>query len=292
MVQTYFPFSAGSGDGITEERWTKMAKYWLGTGVLQAELNKLQVYADSTGMQVKVKTGAAWIQGHYYESSAEEILPIATANATNPRIDRIILRLNWTDNTIGLAVLQGTPAASPTAPAVTRNFAQWELSLAQVRVNAGVITITAANVTDERTFTNLFSRSYLSLVQTLQEVIAHNTWTKLSFSEFTDLRGEYNSTTKTITVLETGVYLLYGYANWFSGQAVTGKDYKYAVYINGTLYYYNLINYNAATAYDNEDNGLIVTRLNAGDTIEVYAFQNTGVTKNIANHKFAMAQIA
>lgn len=291
MVQSYFPFSAGQGDGITEERWTKMAKYWLGTGVIQAELNKLQVYADSSGMQAKVKTGAAWIQGHYYESSEEVFLPIVTADVTNPRIDRIIIRLDWSNNTMELAVLQGVPAVSPTAPAVTRNFSIWELSLAQVRVNAGATTIAAANVTDERIFTNMVDRSYISAVQTNQEVIGNNTWTKLSFSDVNDRLSEYNATDKKITIKRKDVYVLYGYFNWFDGQAVAGVDYKYGFYINGSLYYYPLIALNPSSTADNERSGMLFLELDAGDTIEIYAYQNTGVTKNIANHKFALAQI-
>lgn len=152
MAQTYFPFDSGQGANITEAQWQKMAQYWLNTGVIKGVLNELLVYADSTGMQVKVKSGDAWINGHFYESDAEEILAIGTADSTNPRIDRVIIRLDWTANTIQLAVLQGTPAVSPLAPALTQNSSRWEISLAQVRVNAGVTTITAANITVERNY--------------------------------------------------------------------------------------------------------------------------------------------
>jgi hypothetical protein len=152
MAQTYYPFDSGAGANVTEAQWSKMAQNWLATGVIKAYLNELQVYADSTGMQTKVKSGAAWIKGHYFDSDAEEVIAIGSADSTNPRIDRVIIRLDWTANTIQLAVLQGTPAVSPTAPALTQNTAKWEISLAQVRVNATVTTIAATNVTDERTF--------------------------------------------------------------------------------------------------------------------------------------------
>lgn len=155
MAQFSLPFD---NQDTWEDGWRKMAKHWLATGVLRNEFNELSVYADSTGMQVKVNTGAAWIQGHYYESNALETLPIATANATNPRIDRIILRGDWNDNYIQLTVLQGVPAVSPVAPAVTKNSSRWELPLAQVRVNAGVMTITAGSVTDERVIAQFETR--------------------------------------------------------------------------------------------------------------------------------------
>jgi hypothetical protein len=101
-------------------------------------------------MNVKVPSGEAWIKGHFYENTALETLAIGTANPTNPRIDRIVVRLDWTNNTIYLAVLQGVPAASPNPPAVTMNSAIWDINLANVRVNAGVTTIATGDVSDIR----------------------------------------------------------------------------------------------------------------------------------------------
>lgn len=152
MAQTYYPFDSGSGGSVTESQWGQMGQFWLKTGVINGQLNQLNPFADSTGMQVKIDTGLAWIQGYFYKNDTLVTLPIAAADATNPRIDRIILRVDWTANSIQLAILQGTPATSPTAPALTQNSAKWEISLAQVRVNATVTTIAATNVTDERTF--------------------------------------------------------------------------------------------------------------------------------------------
>lgn len=152
MTQSYFPFDNGSGANVQESQWTKMAQNWLETGVISNYFNQLEVYADSTGMQAKVKSGAAWIKGHYFESDEEEILPINTADAVNPRIDRIILRLDWTNNRIELAVLQGVPAVSPIPPGRSQNSSRWEISLARVNVGAGVTTITASDIKEERNF--------------------------------------------------------------------------------------------------------------------------------------------
>lgn len=152
MTQTYFPFDAGAGANVTEDQWRKMAQHWLSGGVLRTELNKLEVFADTTGMQVKVKSGRAFVQGHYYESDAQEVLAIGAAHATLARIDRVVLRADFTLNTIALAVLAGTAAASPAAPALTQSSAMWEISLAQVAVPATDVTIDAAQVTDDRSW--------------------------------------------------------------------------------------------------------------------------------------------
>jgi hypothetical protein len=150
MAQSYFPFDSGRGANITENQWSKMARLWAETGVIKGYLNALLAFADSTGMQTKVNTGAAWIKGHYYESDAIETLPIGTADSVNPRIDRIVVRLDWVENTVQLAVIQGSPAVTPSAPALTQNSSRWEIPIAQVRVDAGVTTIAAGKITDER----------------------------------------------------------------------------------------------------------------------------------------------
>jgi hypothetical protein len=132
-----------------------MAKLWTPTGVLFNELSQLGLYGDSSGMQVKVRTGRAWMRGHFYESDAERTLPIATADATNPRIDRVVLRADFVANTIGLAVLQGVPAATPTAALPTTNDSMWEIGLGTVTVPAGATTIAAENVTADTKLTPL-----------------------------------------------------------------------------------------------------------------------------------------
>lgn len=151
MTQTYYPFDAGAGSNVAESQWTKMARLWLPTGVIDGGLNELAVFADSTGLQVKVPSGRAWIEGHFFESDAQVTLAIAAAHPTNPRIDRVIVRVDWTANTIALAVLSGTAAGSPSAPALTQTTSTWEISLAQVAVAATATTIAPGDVTDERT---------------------------------------------------------------------------------------------------------------------------------------------
>jgi hypothetical protein len=149
-MQTYYPLA--NSPILTPQQWSKMAQNWLNTGVIKGQLNQLQVYADSTGMQVKVKSGQAYIKGHFYESDAEEILPISAADAINPRIDRIILNINWTFNTMQLAVLQGVAAVGSPTPVLTQNSSRWEIPLAQIYVAPGVATLAAGSVTDERKF--------------------------------------------------------------------------------------------------------------------------------------------
>lgn len=147
MAETFFPFDSGPGANTKEQQWMKMARNWVQTGVIKGQLNDFQVYADSSGMQIKVKSGQAWIQGVFYQSDAEIVLPISTADATNDRIDRVVIRVDWVANTVGLAILQGTPATNPVPPALTQNTAKWEIALADITIPANAVTITANDVT-------------------------------------------------------------------------------------------------------------------------------------------------
>lgn len=151
MSKIYFPFDDGVGGNSYEDRWAKMAKLWRQTGVVARIGNGLETYADSTGMQVKVKSGGAWIEGFYFESDAEETVAIGAADGSNPRVDVVVVRLDWSGNTIDFAVLEGTAAVSPVAEAVTQSSATWEIALAEVYVDTGVVTIAAGKVTDRRT---------------------------------------------------------------------------------------------------------------------------------------------
>lgn len=151
MTQRGFPFDAGEGLAY-ELDWSQMAKRWLTSGIIDGELNELAVYGDSSGMQIKIPSGHAWVRGHYYTNDAEIIQAIAASNPTNPRIDRIVLRIDYAANTIRAVVLQGVAAGAPAAPALTLTDATYEFLLADIAVGAGVGLITAGNVTDQRVF--------------------------------------------------------------------------------------------------------------------------------------------
>lgn len=110
----------------------------------------LQVSAG-TGLAVNVAAGEAMVRGHYYTSDAVESLALATADATNDRLDLVVLKLDPTANSITLVVKTGTPAGSPTAPSLVQTDAGiFEQPLAEVLVPAtsGVPT----TITDRREF--------------------------------------------------------------------------------------------------------------------------------------------
>lgn len=157
MTQSSWPFQ---GVDTSETQYSRILRHIVGFGRAGVNGlpgdNNLKVIGDSSGMNVKVKVAngnsQAIIRGHMYNSTADETLTIA-ASSTNPRIDSIVLTLDPTANTILLAVVQGTPAVTPTAPTLTQtDTAVYQFKLADVLVAANVTTISAGAVTDTRQF--------------------------------------------------------------------------------------------------------------------------------------------
>jgi hypothetical protein len=146
------------------DRLTTQALYAT-TGIIGS--SSLTVSANSpAGMSVVVATGWAAIVGttqanmgtYVAFNDANTVLPITTADPSNPRIDRVVVTVQdayytGVDNDVEFFVLAGTPAGSPVAPALPAN----SISLATVAVGAGVTQINAGNITDTRvdTTTNL-----------------------------------------------------------------------------------------------------------------------------------------
>lgn len=153
MTQSSWPFE---GVDTTETQYSRLLRN-IGQGVNGVPGdNNLLVYADSSGMNVKVKVAGgnsqAIVRGHMYQSTAEETLTISAA-ASSPRIDSVVLRLDPSANSIVLAVVAGTPATNPSAPTLTQtDTAIYELLIANVAVAGSATTISAGNVTDKRTF--------------------------------------------------------------------------------------------------------------------------------------------
>lgn len=112
--------------------------------------DELQVSSENVGMKTYVRPGKAWINGYFYKNTEPLYLDHAVSHATLDRIDRVVLRLDHGLRTIGLKVLTGIPSATPQPPAITRDSNTFELSLAQVNVKAGAVSVSPANIVDER----------------------------------------------------------------------------------------------------------------------------------------------
>lgn len=161
-----------------EDFWRDMMKHMLGSasGVVRGFGSDFNAFGDSSGMQVKVSAGECWVRGHYGKSTSTKTLPIASNSSGSTRIDRVVLRADFTNNRIEVDVVQGTTSA----PGLTTNSSMWETSLALVSVANGAVTISAGNVTDTRAFTTVFAENS----QTSAQNLTSGSNTNLTFPQF------------------------------------------------------------------------------------------------------------
>ena len=122
---------------------------FIGNGVFPKPSTGLQVL-ENDNMSVKVSKGYGWINGYMYYNTGNHVVKVEPADGVLNRIDRIVLRLDFSARDIHLDILKGEPATKATAKELTRNEDIYELGLADVAVNKGIIKIMQANITDTR----------------------------------------------------------------------------------------------------------------------------------------------
>ena len=153
--EKYFPFRSVLGDRkYSAEDWAAYFAQFIGNGVFYNSADRLKV-AEYDGMKVKVQKGAGFVEGRMYLLEEDQIVKLDTADGVVDRIDRIVLRCDYNNRLMTVAVKKGGYGANPTAPKLTRDTGVYELALADVYIAAGAVTITAANITDQRFNTSL-----------------------------------------------------------------------------------------------------------------------------------------
>lgn len=144
-------FNSVNGDRVYDmEAFATYFKQFLSSGIYHNDNNSGLTVSLESGMQSSLAPGSAYLEGFMYRNTEDIVFTHDAADATNPRIDRIVLRLdkNVGSRYIKAFIRKGMPAASPQPPALQRDDVVYEVSLAQVRINAGAAAITS--VTDER----------------------------------------------------------------------------------------------------------------------------------------------
>jgi hypothetical protein len=94
-----------------------------------------------TGLSVSMAAGTQLRAGRFAAIAAAANQALSTADATNPRIDAIVITTAGT-----LTIRAGTAAALPVAPTLTTN----DVLLALVTVPAAATTLTSTNIRDKR----------------------------------------------------------------------------------------------------------------------------------------------
>lgn len=169
----------------------------ISNGVRRSGDNELRVTAAG-GLRLSVSVGRAWIEGHWYINDAVyTALSVPTPPVGDQtRIDRVVLRLdeNVSGRKISLAYLQGTPAVSPTAPALTREGGIYEICLAEVKVGVAVAEITQRDIAD--------TRPDRELCGWITSPVGYDEWFANHDAEFAEWFGEKKDTLASVTLFK------------------------------------------------------------------------------------------
>lgn len=138
----------GTGTGFTDDELFQVFRSFCQNasigGVIDGVLNELAASGSAT--PVAINTGQALVYGIPYFNSASVNVAVSTP-AVSTRIDRIVLRADWTAQTVRITRIAGVEGGS--APAITQTpGTTYDIKLCQVSITTGgVITLT-----DEREF--------------------------------------------------------------------------------------------------------------------------------------------
>ena len=152
-IKSYF-FNAVETDGSFDrvydaEDMTSYLDKLIGNGVFPNPSDNLQV-AASSGMNVVVRGGQAWINGHKLINTAAMSLTVDASDVVLGRIDRVVAYVDHTERACGIEIKKGELAANPVAPELVRTTDRYELSLATIAVAKQASTITTLDITDTR----------------------------------------------------------------------------------------------------------------------------------------------
>ena len=128
-------------------------QYIVSDGVYAYDSTSLQVLAND-GMTVEVQAGRAMLDHHFMENDAPITLTL-NAGGAQDRVDAIVMYVDMTERACGIVVKEGTPAASPVRPALTRTDVRKEYMLASVYVTKLTNAITQSSITDTRADTSV-----------------------------------------------------------------------------------------------------------------------------------------
>jgi len=150
----FFGGPEGDVPEYTQPQFAEVLEKLFSNGVFTDVDDELAVSEnDPVSLSVIVASGEGWINGFWYQNTEDLTKTLGAADPDNPRIDRIILRLDTTDDfEITCEVLEGTPGADPDPPELTQTAATYEISLCQVLVAEDATSVDDEDITDEREY--------------------------------------------------------------------------------------------------------------------------------------------
>lgn len=223
-INGYF-FNAVESGGVYDrvysaEDFSSYLDQMVGNGVFPTPSTQLQVRAD-TGMQIIVGSGQGWINGHKLINTADLPLTVANSDVLLNRIDLVIFYADFINREMGIEILQGTAAAQPTAPQLTRNTNRYEMCLAQITINKQTSEITQAMITDTRADSSVCGW-VAGLIQQVDTSTLFIQWQTAYSNYYETMTAAFNAWMETLTQeLKVNTYIQKFYKKVVGGTGVS-----------------------------------------------------------------------
>lgn len=153
MAEDSWPSATHASGSVTQNELDRLIGYGVSSGLVGLPSSLPAIYADSSGMIVKIRADQyAKVLGRVWSSGSTITTKTISSNSSGqPRIDRVVLRYTYSTHDIRVAVIAGAPAATPLPPALTNQFGSgvWELPMAKIAVANGATGLAASTVTWE-----------------------------------------------------------------------------------------------------------------------------------------------
>lgn len=184
--------------------WARFLGSFIGNGVYPNPSTNLQVIANGD-MTVTVKAGKAWVNGVFYENTADKVITLDVADGVLKRIDRIVVSDITLERDTYSKVKKGSFASTPAAPALQRDTDAYDLGLADIYIVNGAVSISQANITDLR-----LNSAYCGIVHGVVDQVDTTTL-------FNQYQAWYNTLTNNAEITLAGYLAGYqdSFGTWF-----------------------------------------------------------------------------
>lgn len=144
-------------NGDRKYKSTDFAEYFstfIGNGVFPNPSTNLLVTSNGD-MTINVNPGFAWINGYMYHNTDNLTLKVDYSDSALKRIDRVVVRCDFITREVKSYIKKGIFASIPIAPSLTRGADAYEISIADILIDNGVVSIQQSKITDTRLNTDL-----------------------------------------------------------------------------------------------------------------------------------------
>ena len=173
-------------NGDRKYKSSDFAEYFstfIGNGVFPNPSTNLLVTSNGD-MTINISKGFAWINGYMYHNTDNLTLTVRYADSALKRIDRVVLRCDFINREIKAYVKEGAFSSNPVPPELERGVNAYEISIAEIEVEAGVISVQQSKITDTRLDNNVCG----IVTQTVKEIDTSELYRKLQ--GYIDERGQ------------------------------------------------------------------------------------------------------